>query len=430
VRRRRRSEQVLRDPEVLEELRDDPELLALADAVHDRIGGEHRRRRRRARAAAIAGVAAAGATAALLALIRPWGAAGPSLVEEALAAIPERGPVVHAVLQSKIPDRELVELSSQRSVQDTVELEFWFDAHHDLLHTLVRNQGRTIADILATPQRTVSSAGSSLGTGSSEALPRALVGFASGYREALAAGEARPSAGEPAVRPSARWLEVDTPFGRQLVALDPQTLRPLEIRAQRPDGTPSGVAAQVLQITTTSTAQANFRRPPRGRLGPSGGAVTASASLSIPSAARLFSRRAVWVGSHVDGLGLRVVQRQRLARFFPPTAPARRTIGTGLDLIYGAARSGRPDWRRLFLEIQEASAPEPAYGFLTGPLSVQAVPRAGFLVLERQPLQGTLGGSVWVGRLRTSGIYVTLTGSRRSLVVNAARALRPIPTSN
>jgi len=424
--RRRRDERVLRDPEVLEELRHEPELLALADAVHERIGGEYRRRRRRVRAALLVATSAVAAVAVLLAVLRPWGAGGPNLVDEALAAIPERGPVVHAVLQTAVPDRQLVELSSGRSRPDTVELEFWFDQRRGLLHTLVRNQGQVVADILATPRQTLSSAGSILGARSRPALAPALVGFASGYRQALAAGEARPFARTPPAYPSARWLEVDTSLGRQLVALQPQSLRPLEIRALRLDGTPSGVAARVLRIATTSTAQANFQRPAPARLGPSGGAVAASKTLSLASAAQLLARSALWAGPRVGGLALRVVQRQRLVRFFPPAAPVRRSFGTGLDLIYGAVRNGRPDWRRHFLEIQEAAAPEPAYGFLTRALSVQAAPPPRFLLLERRSLQRAPGGAVWTGWMRSGGVYLTLTASRRSLVVNAGRWLRPL----
>lgn len=416
---------MLREPEVLDELRDKPELLALADAVHHRLGGEYRRRRRRVRAALLVGVPAVGALAVLLAMVRPWGAGGPSLVDEALAAIPERGPVVHAVLQTIVPDRQLVELPSGRYRQDTVELEFWFDGRRDLLHTLVRNQSQIIADILATPQKTVSSAGPSLGSGSSKALPEALVGFASGYREALAAGEARAAPRAPVGHPSARWLEVDTSFGRQLVALDTQSSLPREIHTLTSGGTSSGVTARVLEIATTSIAEADFRRPGPARPEPSAGAVTRSTRVSLSSAAQLFARRALWVGPRVDDLGLRIVKRQRLSRFFPPNAPARRTFGTGLDLIYGAVRNGRPDWRGQYLEIQQAPMPEPAYGFFTGGLSVQALPRPGFLVLERQP-QGSPDGSVWVGRLRSGGLYLTLTASRRALVVDAARVLRRV----
>jgi hypothetical protein len=429
MRRRRRNEDVLRDPEVLEELHDEPELLALADAVYDRLGGEYRHKRRSARTALIAGATAAAAGAVVLVLIRPWGAGGPSLVDEALAAIPERGPVLHAVLQTIVPDRQLVDLSSGRSGPDTVELEFWFDGRRDLLHTLVRNQSQIIADILATPQETVSSAGPSLGTGSSKALPEALVGFASGYREALAAGEARAAVPTPAGRPSARWLEIDTSLGRQLVALDPRSLLPREIRTLPSGSAPIGVAARVLHIATTSITEANFRQPRPAGPEPSGGAVTRSATVSISSAAQLFARRALWVGPRVDDLELRIVKRQRLVRFLPPTAPVRRTFGTGLDLVYGAVRNGRPDWRKHYLEIQEAPTPEPAYGYLTGILSVQALPRPGFLVLERQP-QGSRRGSIWVGRLRSDGFYLTLTASGRSLVVNAARTLRPVPLSH
>lgn len=426
MRLRRGDRDVLRDPEVLELLRDEPELLAIADAVHARLGGEHRRRRRRRRlGAALATVGAAVLTGAVLVLLRPW-LGGPSFVEQALAAIPGQGPVVHVVVDAAVPGREVVELATGRARADTVELESWFDEQRGLLHTIVRSRGTVVADILASPRETVSAAGPVLGSASGTSVARTLLGFATGYRQALVTGEAGAYAGERLGRPEARWVVVATPFGRELVALDATTLRPLEARPLPPSRTSPQPIARVLATSSMSRAEANFRRPQPAAPGAAAGAVAAAREVSVPEAARALARPALWAGPSLGGLPLRVIQRQSLVRFFPAGAPQRRTFGTGLSLVYGAAARGRPDWRRDFLQIQQATSPEPAYGFLLGTLRLVSPASSGDVLIERRPLTGGRAGAIWVGQLASGGLYLTLTASRRALVVDAARRLAPL----
>jgi len=156
----------------------------------------------------------------------------------------------------------------------------------------------------------------------------------------------------------------------------------------------------------------------------SGGAVEHSVPLTPTQASRALSQTPLWAGRQLRRLQLHLFARDRLARVFSTGAGARSTR-PGIDLIYGAVRGGRPNWRSRFLEIQEATQPEPAYGFLSGPLRIEPLPPAGVLQLERQrPAAG--GHALWRGELKQQGLYLALTGSSRGLVIAAARSLRPI----
>lgn len=423
-RRRTRPPDVLRDREVLEQLRDQPELLAIADAIHTTLGRDYRRRRRRGltRTAALATVASA---AAVLALVQPWsGGRGGGLVSQALAAIPGRGPIVHALLGSPVPGVELVDLRSGRSQREQVTAEFWFDPNRDVLHTLIRRDGVVVADVVASPEKTVSRAGPVLGQGS-PTLDPALLAFASGYRHALASGAARPVGRALAGNGGQPILEVNTPLAREFVVLDPNTLRPRAIRTLSPTGRASTPIAHVLSLSVIPSKSSDFVAPARSaKPVASGGTVEHSVPLTLTQASRALSQPPLWAGRQLSGLQLHLFARDRLARVFSTGARARSTR-PGIDLIYGAVRGGRPNWRSHFLEIQQATQPEPAYGFLSGPLQIEPLPPAGVLRLERQqPAAG--GHGLWRGELKQQGLYLALTGSSRGLVIAAARSLRPI----
>jgi len=223
--RRRNPSDVLRDPEVIESLRDEPELLAIADAIHATLGEDYRRQRRRRRIVRVGTLAAVVSAAAVLALLQPWSGGGSGLVSQALAAIPGQGPVVHAVLRSPLPGVDLVDLRTGGAEREEVFSEFWFDPARELLHTLIRRDGVVVADVVASPEKTISAAGRVLG-GASPSLDPALVAFASGYRDALASGSARPLGRTLAGNGAPPVVEMARPLAREQVTLDPKTLRP------------------------------------------------------------------------------------------------------------------------------------------------------------------------------------------------------------
>lgn len=422
----RRRPDVLNDREALALLRDEPELLAIADAIHATLGADYRRRRRRLRVRRLAAASAATVViAATLAVTRPLGRGGGGLVEAALAAVPGDGPVIHAVVRTRVPGQELIDLASGRSLPVTSELEFWFDEQRGILHTLIRRDGQIVADILATPRTTTSAAGAVLGPRAQPLLDPMLIGFATDYRQALARGQAR-SAGRGLVGGRAVvWLDTESGIGRQRIALDARSLRPIAVRALIKSGARASMTAEVLRIDAVQRRSANFQRPSEPPPSTSGG--TVERSVAVPrGSVRFLGRFVLWAGPRSAGLELRLIQRQTLRRVYPKSTPRPRRLTSGVNLLYGSVRNGRPDWRGRFLEIQQAARPEPAYGFLSRSLRLEQVPRAGFLRVERRPLAGSSGRAMWVGQLRRDGRYVTLTASSRAILLAAARALRPI----
>ena len=154
------------DYEVVDLLADDPELLAIADAVaatQPRPG----RRRRWPQLAALAAVVAVVVTTGLA--VMPQRGGDHPFLADALAAI-GRGPVLHARIEARLPETHVIELATGRAVPQTISIEYWFDESSARLATVVRRGGVPIARFLATPAGTVSDAGSVRTIGS--ACPR------------------------------------------------------------------------------------------------------------------------------------------------------------------------------------------------------------------------------------------------------------------
>lgn len=151
----------VRDPEVLFELRGDPELLAIADALGDVLsGGGGSRRTRRWWLAGGAVAAPTGAVAAAVLLFTAT-SVRPSLVDRALAAVGNE-PVLHVVTRQTEPSgTTLVELSTGRKTVGprVMETEIWFDEERALEHTITRVTGEQTQDVLSTRQRVTSESG-------------------------------------------------------------------------------------------------------------------------------------------------------------------------------------------------------------------------------------------------------------------------------
>ena len=96
----------LRDPELVRMLADDPELLAIADALvetrREQPASEPVHARRRRRLASVGAAAAVAAAVVAVLLVSPWSGDGGGLVGRALAAI-GTGPVLHVVTEQPSP---------------------------------------------------------------------------------------------------------------------------------------------------------------------------------------------------------------------------------------------------------------------------------------------------------------------------------------
>ena len=135
--------------------------------------------------------------------------------------------------------------------------------------------------------------------------------------------------------------------------------------------------------------------------------------------------RPVWAGERVAGLPSRGLRVEGLARRYAGPPP-RQEPTSGVSLLYGAGRAGRPAWTRPFLLIQQARAPEPAYGFLSGDLALDPLPREGVALVETRP-DASGGAELWVARVRSGGLFVSASASSRAILVAALDALAPVP---
>lgn len=413
---RRRKPNVFRDAELTQLLRDEPELLPIADAI---VATQHALWRRK-RIRRVAPLLAAGAVLtggfAVFSFAALTGSDG-GIVEEALAAVPGEGPVTHVLARRAVPGTGLIHLESGREAPEVVELELWFDAERKLLRTLVRRNNTVVTDILQESQ-----AGLPVAKGVDPTAPRlsdtAVAVFAMDYRAALRSGRATPvrtradASGIPA-------LVVRSLFGtQQRVTLDRQRLRPVRIRSISADGRARGPAWNV-DTAEVLSRRTSFFNPKRKTPSPSSGRVVASRSIPLADARVALGKPAAWSGPSVHTLPLRKVSLETLTRKSSDAAtrPAR---SRGLELLYGDVQRGRPNRQGSFLQIQQAASPEPAYGYLQGSAMVEPPPPPGHVRLERR-------GRLWSGKVVRRGLYITLAGSDRATLLAGARSLRPIP---
>jgi hypothetical protein len=122
----------LRDRELLEMLAEEPELLAIADAIAVTAPGAPYSARRRHRFASPTLVAAAAVVAAAvaLALLWPFAASSPSVLDNALAAIGS-GPVAHVVVENNLGS-SLLDVRTGKQTPASGRYSLWWDARYGL----------------------------------------------------------------------------------------------------------------------------------------------------------------------------------------------------------------------------------------------------------------------------------------------------------
>lgn len=434
------------DLELRELLLEQPELVAIADALAqaDAQAATRRSRRRVPRNSQILAVAAALAAVIAVALIAPWTRSGGSLSDLALAAIGSQ-PVLHVIAESEGPTGgQLIDIKTGgvQQISQHQQEEIWFDAAKGLKRDTVRVGSTIVGDTLETPEGGYTPGGivydcawiaahpiqatkarvscnfSGENGTTPHVVPRpkptldpGLAGFVDGYRQALAAGEAREAgSGRLDGRP-VDWLAFETSDGSERVALDHTTHKPVLLEND------SGWRRRITSIETIPFAAADFRRPTADELPvqPSFGSRAADAqSLQLERGAIAAAvPGAVWAGPSVNGLTLAKAERQSLRTSFANHARPPET-GPGLELVYGALNaSGRLDTSQPYLRIQGAPSRALAFGNMWG------------FVRGDDPPEGRLytSGSVPVGFTVVEGAYVTIQASSADLLLAAARAL-------
>ena len=160
----------LRDREVLDLLRDEPELLAIADAVSDTENGPRQLRPFRA----VGAVALAAAAIFVLVLAAPWDRGGGgrgSVLDRALAAIDSKGAVVHMTMR--------MDVTRGGRTFPSVVTESFYDKQQGLVRVISRSGGKVVGDYTTVAVEDEFSF-----------FPGLLEG-ASFYKQALANGDAR-----------------------------------------------------------------------------------------------------------------------------------------------------------------------------------------------------------------------------------------------
>jgi hypothetical protein len=227
-----------RDREVLGLLRDEPELLAIADAVAETQHAPRRLRPFRA----LAAVALAAAAIFVLVLASPWdrGGGNGGVLERALAAIDSRGPVLHLTMR--------LDLSDAQETFRVIVTESFYDKDEHLARMVSRSGGKIQSDY------TTSAAEDEFSS-----FP-GLLDQADFYRKALETGQAKVvGKGEWQGR-AVYWVELTKGGGFVLrIGVDRDTYRPVVFRGLTPDGKDAGFQLAVLGLDYVSTADAAFQ---------------------------------------------------------------------------------------------------------------------------------------------------------------------------
>jgi len=391
MRERRRP---IQDPEILELFQDEPELLAVVDAITATQAPGRRTVPRRLLLAA----AAVGAVALVLALV-PFQFGGKGLNDRALAAVGD-GRVVHLIATRAEPERVIVDLRSGAETPGVVALESWFDSEIRDLRTTTRREGETVADTLVRK--------------GAERVDPVVAGFVRGYREALGRGELEVVRRDRLDGVEVVWVRLILPGAQgDEIALDADTDLPLAFRSVSVTGTP-GPLWRIQAIDSEPRSEADFR-PTEPAAGPSAGRIDSEQDVSPAEASALLGGEARWPGPEVDGLALATLRAQSLSRQFPD---GRRLRSSGVELVYG-------DTRGDYVEIRQARSPEPAYGFTEGRLTLDfaPIPAPGRLMLTRL---GSAGSPLWLGQLTDGDVYLSIRSTQRDRVLGAARSLAPL----
>jgi hypothetical protein len=381
----------IRDPEVFEALRDEPELLAIADAVEEtqRLPRSSRRRALYRSAALVA----VGASALVAVLLWPSGRGRSPILDRALAAIGNE-PVLHLVVRAPT-GRQLVNLRTGHTTVPTIALESWSDRSLKRFHLLYRENGQVVAEFLY-PQDRVS--GVHVGT-----IDPAYAAIWSGYRQALASGKATIVGKGSLYGKPVYWLRFSSP--RSEVAVDRRTYKLVAFRFTTDSG--RHFDTRVLLARTEPFSTSAFKRrssrpnPLTNPTSHSSGMHVAPVGPSRPGTPWLRA------GATIAGLRLATVHRTQ-------TTTGRKTIN-GFELVYGS-----PSGLRRSLTIDEARRPD-------DPSEWRGIPK-GFMRLSvgEGADNNSPAYTIWTGYLIRHGVYVSIaTGVSRAAALQAARALRP-----
>jgi hypothetical protein len=407
-----------RDPELLDLLRHDPDLLAIVDAAQETMRPAPKPRalpRLSSRSfVALGGVLALGVAIVVL----TSGRSGPGFDQRALAAVGS-GEMVHVELSSLSRSSEIVTIRSGSTRPETLTEDYWFDFSQRRLRAITRRGNSIVADTTETIKGGSSAAGPvTERPGRTSLVDPTIVALVTDYRAALERKQRFDRGRAPQVYGrQVRWIDLASQR-RVSVAVDLRTFRPIAIVAR---GTQLG-AATLLRVTRFETLPPAAAAREQSNLLLAANSVGEATDIAVIDRSQLrsiVSPAAVWLGASIRTLPLRRTVLQRL------TTNVSMRHGLGATLLYGSNKGTGLNRDQPFVVIREASFPAPAYRFLPAGSALAAVPAQGQLRLEREPRADRPGSTMWVAQLRRRGpLYLTIEASSRALILEAARALR------
>ena len=444
-----RQRSPLSDRELVEMLANEPELLAIADALvatrpsRAPEGAPSPRRRVRLGSFVAAATVAVGVVSVLL--VAPWQGGG-GLVERALAAVGQ-GPVLHVVTEQPSPYGwyQPVDLATGKPVPVTLQQEIWFDQGRDLKKTVSTLNGTVVDELLETSEGGFTPSGpvytcawiaahpveatkahvscnANMQNGTTPrqlpvqppTLDLALAGFLDHYRSALASGQATQTGSGTLDGRQIIWLRISATsagtngtWPSEDVAIDSSTYTPLLVRASSDHSVSFGVS----EIDTQAYDPSLFA-PPALVQAPSIGEVASSTAIDPTQTPALLGGQALWLGPEWNGYRLIGTKRQELTTGYGANYDQHLTQSLGVVFVY-APISGTAT--NATLEIKEAAQCEMAWAMTCG----HADPPSGALLSGEQGFPSVL---------RRDSLYIAISQvSQQADPVAVANALQPVP---
>jgi hypothetical protein len=364
---------------------------------------------------------------AALVLGAPW-AGHASFTERALAAVGQERYVHIVVTPEEAPYAGVVDLGTGHERPAVLKTVYWYDSTSGEYFTWSYVDGVLVGSDDVLP-----------GTGMAQP---GLIAFLSGYRNALANGMATVVGATTVEGKKAKILRFDAsrnfssvsgagfhasygeviPGETEDVAVDDSTHQPLWYRFN--SASPNGAHQQwpinrILSIASATNDSAQPRLV-AGFLGES----KPIRAVNPEGATAALGQVALWPGETIGGLRLRSIHLERVTTSLSPYfTPAIRS-GRGLHFVYGSAPDG--------VDITEAATPQGGYRFDSATLGAEGplAPTGSMRLacdgcgITNQPVRLS---PEWLGQLRQGGLYITISGPSRGIVLEAARALTALP---